>query len=76
MLAVGGPTPAIYVDGSLTEGSTGACDTFLSPSLLCAATAAGDESVGTTSNATTPARREGATDGFDILALELCGFGW
>eukprot|EP00656_Telonema_subtile_P003933 TRINITY_DN11781_c0_g1_i2.p1 TRINITY_DN11781_c0_g1~~TRINITY_DN11781_c0_g1_i2.p1 ORF type:complete len:325 (+),score=14.21 TRINITY_DN11781_c0_g1_i2:419-1393(+) len=73
MLAVGGPTPAIYVDGSLTEGSTGACDTFLSPSLLACAT---DDTTTTSQPTITSARREGATDSFDILALELCGFGW
>lgn len=75
MLAIGGPTPAIYVDGSLTEGSTGACDTYLSPSLLSAADSetSGDN---TSPNTAAPLRREGATNSFDILALELCGFGW
>ena len=75
MFALGGPSPAIYVDGSLTEGSSGKCDTFASPSLLRLQSEA-EKASNTPGAAAKSANRAGATDGFEILALELCGFGW
>ena len=70
MLAVGGPVPAIYLDESLTRGSTAFCRTFGSPGLASAPLwvqkrlgpmAAADDDL---------------TKDLDVLAVELYGFGW
>eukprot|EP00744_Colponema_vietnamica_P009609 GILI01013651.1.p1 GENE.GILI01013651.1~~GILI01013651.1.p1 ORF type:complete len:1081 (-),score=193.81 GILI01013651.1:205-3312(-) len=65
MLAIGGPTAAIYVDGSLNSGTTASCPTFGSPPLVGPA--------GSTVNN----RVQGQLPvDMDILEVELYGFGW